>query len=498
MNIATLLANTARAQGNETALFHGTAPVRSYRDLARAAATLAHGMQERLGVARGDRILLWAGNSPGYVEAMFAAWYAGAIIVPVNPALHAREVASIAGDAGARLCLAGPDRTAALAALLPDRAVLPMDPATFDGLRGDDRGMAVAGPSDIAWIFYTSGTTGRPKGAMLSHGNLLTMAYAYLADADFLSPADTFLHLAPQSHAAGLLMLAHIMKGARHVIPDPPGFDPEDVCRLTRAFGSATSFMSPTMLARFIATPSLDGDVIAHTRTILCGGAPIYVEDMKRALAVLGPKVWNGYGQGEAPCTISALPKAWAADTAHPDFDRRLASVGIARSGVEIAMRAADGTLHPTGEGEVAVRGPIVMHGYWNDLAATQAALRDGWLMTGDVGVMDDDGLLTLKGRVKELIISGGSNIYPREIEEVLLRHPAVTEAAVVGAPDAEWGEKVVAFIVPRDGAAVTAADLDALCLDQIARFKRPRDYRFVPALPKNNAGKVLKRDLTP
>jgi long-chain acyl-CoA synthetase len=498
MNIASLLANAARSQGNETAVFLGERPVWTYREMARRAATLAHGLQHRLGVARGDRILLWAGNSPEYVEVIFAAWFAGAVIVPVNVALHPREVASIANDCGARVCFTPLEKVGPLQGFVPSQQrprILPIKETTLDELRGEEFGLADVSSSDTAWVFYTSGTTGRPKGAMLSHQNLLAMSLSYLADVDFLSPQDSFFHLAPQSHAAGLLMLAHVMKGARNVIPDPAGFDPDEVCRLTRTFGSVTSFMSPTMLGRFIAAPTLGDDVIARTRTILCGGAPIYVEDMKRALDVLGPKVWNGYGQGEAPCTISALPKAWL-DPSHPDFERRVASVGVARSGVEIAVRVADGSMNRTGGGEVAVRGPVVMSGYWRDEPATQAALRDGWLMTGDLGVIDDDGLLTLRGRAKELIISGGSNIYPREVEEVLLRHPSVVEVAVVGAPDPVWGENVVAFVVARSGREVTASELDELCLSQIARFKRPKEYRFLPGLPKNNAGKVLKREL--
>jgi long-chain acyl-CoA synthetase len=495
MNIASLLANTARSQGNETAIFHGERPVWTYREMARRAATLAQGLQHRLGVARGDRILLWAGNSPEYVEVMFAAWFAGAVIVPVNVALHPREVAAIANDCCSTVCFAPLERTGTLQEFVASRQA-PLDETTLNQLRGEECSLADVLSSDIAWIFYTSGTTGRPKGAMLSHQNLLAMTLAYLADVDFLSPQDSFFHLAPQSHAAGLLMLAHVMKGARNVIPDPAGFDPDEVCRLTRTFGSVTSFMSPTMLGRFIAASALDDDVIAGTRTILCGGAPIYVEDMKRALDVLGPKVWNGYGQGEAPCTISALPKTWLADPSHPDFERRVASVGVARSGVEIAVRAADGSLSRTGNGEIAVRGPVVMSGYWGDEPATRAALREGWLMTGDLGVIDDDGLLTLKGRAKELIISGGSNIYPREVEEVLLRHPGVAEVAVVGAPDPVWGENVVAFVVARAGGEVTASELDELCMSQIARFKRPKEYRFLLELPKNNAGKVLKREL--
>jgi long-chain acyl-CoA synthetase len=499
MNIASLLANTAMSQSNETAVFHGERPVWTYRELAQRAATLAQGLQHRLGIARGDRVLLWAGNSPEYIEVMFAAWFAGAVIVPVNYALHPREVASVAEDCRATVCFAPPEKIGALqefTASQRQRHILPVEKTTLDELRGEESGVADVALSDTAWIFYTSGTTGRPKGAMLSHQNLLAMTFSFLADVDSLSPQDSLFHLAPQSHAGGLLMLAHVMKGTRNVIPDPAGFDPDEVCRLTRKFGSVSSFMSPTMLARFISAPSLDEEAITGTRTILCGGAPIYVEDMKRALGVLGPKVWNGYGQGEAPCTISALPKSWLADPLHPDFERRLASVGFARSGVEIAVRAADGSLSRTGDGEIAVRGPVVMSGYWGDQPATRAALRDGWLMTGDLGVIEDDGLLTLKGRAKELIISGGSNIYPREVEEALLRHPGVAETAVVGTPDPVWGESVVAFVVARSGYEVTDSGLDEFCLTQIARFKRPKEYRFLPELPKNNAGKVLKGEL--
>jgi long-chain acyl-CoA synthetase len=499
MNIGSLLANTASNQGSETAVFHGTRPIWTYREMARRASTLAHGLQHRLGIRRGDRILLWSSNSPEYLEVMFATWFAGAVIVPINAALHPREVASIAGNCAAKTCFTSLSRIGALQELVGSGEgckLLPIDETTLNDLRGQDLGLADVQPTDTAWIFYTSGTTGRPKGAMLSHSNLLAMTFAYLADIDFLSPQDSFFHIAPQSHAVGLFALAHIMKGTRNVIPDTASFDPDEICRLIRAFGSTTAFMSPTMLARLLAAPALDEAVIAQTRTILCGGAPIYVEDMKRALALLGPKVWNGYGQGEAPCTITALPKNWLSDPSHPHYERRLASVGIARSGVEIAIRDANRSLTSTGEGEVAVRGPVVMSGYWGDEQSTRAALVGGWLMTGDLGAIDEDGLLTLKGRAKELIISGGSNIYPREVEEVLLRHPAVAEVAVVGTPDPVWGERIVAFVVARTGSQVTASELDTHCLSEIARFKRPKEYRFSSFLPKNNHGKVLKREL--
>jgi len=217
MNIASLLATTARGQGNDTAVFLSERPLWTYRELARHASTLAHGLQGRLGVAPGDRIVLWSGNSPEYIEVMFAAWFAGAVIVPVNIALYPKEVASIAADCGASLCFAAPEKTSALQDEIssPGSRILPIDAATLNDLRGEEHGFLNVPPTDTAWIFYTSGTTGRPKGAMLSHLNLLAMAFAYLADADFLSPRDSFLHLAPQSHAGGLVMLAHIMKGTK-------------------------------------------------------------------------------------------------------------------------------------------------------------------------------------------------------------------------------------------------------------------------------------------
>jgi long-chain acyl-CoA synthetase len=223
----------------------------------------------------------------------------------------------------------------------------------------------------------------------------------------------------------------------------------------------------------------------------------MYLEDLLRAMDVVGPKLAQIYGQGEAPMTITALSKVLHADRNHPKWQQRMTSVGTPRTDVEVRLVDADDRDVPVGEaGEVLVRGDVVMAGYLNDAAATAAALRGGWLHTGDVGAFDPDGFLTLKDRVKDVIISGGSNIYPREIEEVLLRHPAVQEVSVFGLADPDWGENVVAAIVLRPGASACEGDLDALCIDQIARFKRPKRYLFLAELPKNNYGKVLKTKL--
>ena len=229
--------------------------------------------------------------------------------------------------------------------------------------------------------------------------------------------------------------------------------------------------------------------------TITYGGGPMYLADIEQALQVIGPHFAQIYGQGESPMTITVLPRDVINDRSHPRHRERLASVGHAQPMLELSIRDAAGVELPTGEtGEVCVRGDIVMQGYWQQPEATAAAIRSGWLYTGDVGRLDDEGYLTLLDRSKDLIISGGSNIYPREVEEVLMQHPAVHEASVIGRRDAEWGEVVVAYVVAC--AEVDAAALDAFCSAHIARFKRPKIYRFVDALPKNNYGKVLKTEL--
>jgi long-chain acyl-CoA synthetase len=251
------------------------------------------------------------------------------------------------------------------------------------------------------------------------------------------------------------------------------------------------------MVSRLINDPRAGAADTRGLKSIIYGGAPMYLADLKRALELLGPKLYNLYGQGESPMTITGLDKAMHADTAHPKWEERLTSAGVARTGVAAKVVGENGRELPFGEvGEIVTASDCVMLGYWNNPDANARTLRDGWLWTGDIGCMDEDGFVTIKDRSKDMIISGGANIYPREIEEVLLTHPAVLETAVVARPHAEWGEEVIAFVVVREGATVDAGTLDKLCLDNIARFKRPKDYRFVMSLPKNNYGKILKTEL--
>lgn len=494
MNLAHTLRRIAAAEPGRPALFEGDRLLHDYGALARRAGRLATGLRAR-GWKPGDRIVLFMHNHPAYLELMYGAWWAGLAVVPVNAKLHLREAQWIVEHSGARAAFVTADVGAELRA--PDGCIDVDTPGYEVLFGGEEAELAPRARDDLAWLFYTSGTTGRPKGVMLTHRNLMTMALAYFVDVDALDRRDAIVYAAPMSHGAGLYAIPHVMAGARHVVPASGGFDPAEVFALARSVGRLTLFAAPTIVKRLVdhaEAHGLDGEGF---QTVVYGGAPMYAEDIKRALKVMGPRFVQIYGQGESPMTITSLQRHHLLDAAHPRHAQRLASVGVPQTPVEVRIADAEGRPLPAGEiGEVLVRGDTVMAGYWQDPAATAAAVRDGWLFTGDMGSLDADGFLTLKDRSKDLVISGGSNIYPREVEEVLLLAPGVAEVSVVGAPDPEWGEVVVAFVVPRPGHAPDAAALDAVCLEHIARFKRPKRYVFVDALPKNNYGKVLKTEL--
>ena len=498
MNLAHLLDASARAFPDRPAVSVGDRRLFDYAAYGALAARLAGGLTAT-GLKPGDRVVLAMSNNPEYLAILFALWRAGLVAVPANARLHAREIAFIAADCGAKLCLATPDLAAALSPELePSTRLVELGDADWRKLAAADvAAVSERRAEDLAWIFYTSGTTGRPKGAMLSHRNLMTMAVLYLADVDLLTADDTHFHLAAQSHATGLFGLSHIARATHQVLPPSGGFSPAEVADLLALHRNATFFVPPTGLRRLLGDPAFAGARIENIRTILLGAAPVYAADLKAGYEAFGPRLWNGYGQGESPCTITAMPKGLLFAAIAAGDEARMVSVGLARTGIEVAVvDAEDRPLNPGEVGEVVVRGDTVMSGYWNLGQASSDALRGGWLHTGDMGALDGGGFLTLLDRAKDLVISGGSNIYPREIEDVLLEHKSVAEVAVIGVPDAEWGESVMALIVAREGASVEIAELEALCLQRIARFKRPKHWRFVDSLPKNSAGKVLKREI--
>ncbi|MBM3384466.1 MAG: long-chain fatty acid--CoA ligase [Betaproteobacteria bacterium] len=485
MNLAHLLHRSARWLPEAPALALGEGATAGYGKLSRRVASLAGGLRGRLGLEPGDRVALAMKNCPEYWEVLFACWHAGLAAVPMNAKLHPREFEYILGNCGAKACFATPDLAGEIAGV----ETIATGSAEYRRLEAVAIPVAETAPGDLAWLFYTSGTTGVPKGAMLTQRNLLFAVQAYFADIDKLGPQDAILHAAPLSHGSGLYGLPHFAAGALNVIPESGGFDAGEMFRLLERWPGASFFAAPTMVVRMLASPAARAP--RHLKTITYGGAAMYVADALRAIDLFGgERLYQLFGQGESPMTITGLPQS-----CHVRREK-LESCGLARTGVEVRVVDGEDRDLPPGEtGEILTRSDCVMAGYWENPGATGQALRGGWLHTGDLGSLDAAGFLTLRDRSKDMIISGGSNIYPREIEEVLLRHPAVAECAVVGRAHPEWGEEVVAFVVRRQ-AAVGAGELDALCLENIARFKRPREYRFVEGLPKNNYGKVLKTEL--
>jgi acyl-CoA synthetase (AMP-forming)/AMP-acid ligase II len=479
VNLFALLDQAASRFADRGAVYLGARQMHTWGELRDRALRLAASLG-----APGTRVAIASENRPEIIELMFGVWAAECVYVPINYKLHPSEMVQILEDSGAASVFASPKIASTL------EVDVPVEIIGSDSYERRFRAAPVAPPvSDpqrLAWLFYTSGTTGRSKGAMLSHRNLMAMTVSHLADFDAPDENCSLVHGAPMSHGSGLYVPPYVLRAARQVVPESAAFEPDEFLDLCETHPGCSAFLAPTMVHRLVQT----GRACPHNlRTIVYGGGPMYVDSLKKAMAAFGPVFVQLYGQGEAPMTITGLRRADHVGTG----DAVLGSVGYARSGVDVAVLRDDGTSAPVGEvGEIVCRGDVVMSGYWNNPDATAATLQNGWLRTGDMGSFDERGYLTLRDRSKDVVISGGSNIYPREVEEVLLEHPGVVEAGVVGAPDDEWGEVVVAFIV----GSVSEAELDAHLLERIARFKRPKRYEFIDELPKNSYGKVLKRAL--
>ena len=506
MNLAHLLQRQARMAPASPAIFEGTRVVATHSQWAQRCQHLANQFQAA-GLHPGDRVALFMRNHVRYLEVIFAAWWAGLVVVPINAKLHLREAQWIINNAQARWAFVTGDITVNNGEQLCGlERVIDVDSAQADAIwrltdPSTDTPISDRQASDLAWLFYTSGTTGRPKGVMITHRNLMTMGLTYFNDVDAIAAQDCIAYAAPMSHGAGIYAIPHLMAGARHMVPPSGGFDPEELFALGQQMGPLSMFAAPTIVKRLVdhaEVAKLSVPVCGQSfKTVVYGGAPMYAADIQRALRVMGPRFVQIYGQGESPMVGAALSRHHLQDSAHPRHLERLSSVGVAQTPVLIRVSDPQGRDLPQGDvGEILIKGDSVMAGYWQNPEATAHAIQNGWLFTGDMGCLDSDGFLTLKDRSKDLIISGGSNIYPREIEEVLLHAPGVAEVAVVGAPDAEWGEVVVAFVVPQPGHTIDTAALDEFCLQEVARFKRPKRYEIMSSLPKNNYGKVLKTEL--
>ncbi|HUN70551.1 MAG TPA: AMP-binding protein [Burkholderiales bacterium] len=489
------------AHRDRPAVALGERTVYTYGELEQRVRRLAGALRAACGDRSGERVVLVMRNTVQYVELMFAIWAAGLCAVPVNSKLHPKELDYVLRDCGARVCISHGELLEGLKGVtggFEGLELIDAESSRYEQMAaGHLTPLRPAAEEDLAWIFYTSGTTGRPKGVMLTHANLVAMAMCFHADVVAVDHRDAIVHAAPLSHGSGLYAIPVWMKGGRQVVPPSGGFDAAELFAIVASVERVNLFASPTIVKRMVRYVEEAAPPTNNLKTVIVGGAPFYVEDVRGAVARLGPKIAQIYGQGETPMTITAQSASDIEAAIKRDDDEMLASVGARQSLVEVQVWDAGDQLCPAGTlGEVVVRGATVMKGYWNNPQASENTLAGGWLRTGDVGYLTERGLLVLKDRSKDVIISGGSNIYPREVEEILLLHPDVADAAVIGRPSAEWGEEVCAFVVVRKGRSLASQDLDRLCLDRIARFKRPKEYVFVESLPKNNTGKVLKTAL--
>ncbi len=506
MNIGDFFTIAAERHPDRPAFVWGD-EVTTYRQANDRVNALAAGLCE-LGLAPGERvgILMW--NRPQLLESFFATWKAGGCVVPLNARFVADEVIYHLQDPRATVVVFGQEFKETMTQI---RDQLPLvkhficvgdshsDHISYEELVAGKKGTRPpdlqVGDSDLAWLFYTSGTTGRPKGAMLTYGNLTFAAVGWVADLMHLEPEDVALHAATLTHGAGFHSLALTMKASTQVILKPARFDPENFCATVAKHRVTNTWLVPTQIKMLLNYPDLDRWDLSSLKWVVYGGSPMYVEDLKDALQRIGPVFVQLFGQGETPMTGTYL-RAQEHIIDGPGSER-LASCGHARSGLEVSIVDENDRELPRGTaGELCVRGPTVMKGYWERPEATAETLRNGWLHTGDVAYMDEQGYVFILDRTKDLIISGGSNIYPREVEEVLLQHPAVSEVCVLGVPDELWVEAVKAVVVLKSGTTATEEEIIAFAGERMAGYKKPKSVDFVNELPKNPVGKILKREL--
>jgi acyl-CoA synthetase (AMP-forming)/AMP-acid ligase II len=476
---------------------------RTVREVGERVARLAGALQG-MGVAPGDRVAILALNSDRYHEYLLAVPWAGAVLVPVNIRWSASEIGYALADSGARVLLVD-DAFAAMLPQLRERydalatvihcgdGPAPANTLDYEDLVAGHQPVSDAdrGAGELAGIFYTGGTTGDPKGVMISHRNIVWSAMGMVASGHFLAPGGRYLHVAPMFHLADLTAWAgREMMGGTHVIV--PSFSPAAVADAVQAHRVTDVLLVPTMVQLLVNQPGIAEYDFSSLKHLTYGAAPITETVLHSAMKLFpGAGFLQGYGMTEMSPVIALLAPG---DHADPRL-RRAAGRAAMHAEVKI-VGADDGEVPPGTVGEVVARGGGVMLGYWNQPEETARALRGGWMHTGDAAYMDEQGYIFIVDRIKDMIISGGENVYSAEVENVLARHPAVADCAVVGVPDEQWGERVHAVIVAAGGAEPSGDALREFCRQHIGGYKVPRSFEFVDALPLSGAGKVLKREL--
>lgn len=505
MNTFAFLEKSARHRPDQAALVQGSETV-TYRQFHERALAIGGNLLAQ-GCEPGDRVAFCLANSPRIMELIFGCFAAGLIVVPVNARLHAREMAYIVGNSGAKVLVHGGEYQAGIAAnadLFAGVSRYCTEPA--DGAKpfaellesANALSRAVdAAPDDLCWLFYTSGTTGKPKGAMWNHRMVKCVIMNYLADLHNIQPGETVLHCAPMSHGSGIIALPAVARGATNAMTETSSFEIDSLlATVARLQVSHIAFMAPTQIVKLLEDYEPGKHDISSLTAITYGGAPIYVDQLRQAIDTFGPIFVQLYGQGESPITITGMGAGLHAELLTAG-DPRIGSAGQVRTDVEAhCVDENDNPLPPGMAGEVVARGDVVMPGYWNNPEATAEALRGGWLHTGDIGYFDDQGYLFLLDRAKDMVISGGNNIYPREVEEVLIQHPKIAMCVVFGIPDDYWGEAVHAVVVTKPGENMTAREVIDFCGEHLAGYKKPKAVDFVDELPVSGYGKILRREV--
>jgi fatty-acyl-CoA synthase len=485
-------ARRRRLSPDRTALVHGTA-TRTYAQLDDRCRALAAGLRE-LGVGRGDRVAYLGPNDPALIETLFATAALGAVFVPLNWRLTATELAYIAGDCAPSVLVHAPAMAGTTAAMAGDGSapaahLIEVGPA-FEALATapvPGRLDEVVALDDPAVIIYTSGTTGRPKGATLSHGNITWNCVNVLIDTE-LAADDVALVCAPLFHVAALDMISlpTLMKGGTVVLMG--AFEPDAVLRLIAEHRVTVMFGVPAMFNAMAQVPAFPSADLSSLRRLLCGGAPVPLTTIHTYLD-RGVAFLQGYGTTETAPGALFLGAERAAEKA--------GTAGVPSFFTDVRVVGPDGhDVMPGEKGEVIVAGPNVMLGYWGRPDATAEVMDGEWFRSGDVAMVDDEGYVTIVDRMKDMIISGGENVYPAEVEDAIYSHPLVAECAVIGVPDERWGEVGRAIVVLRPGARLDERSLLDHLDGRLARYKLPRSVVFAGSLPRSGAGKVLKREL--
>ncbi|MEU8619177.1 long-chain fatty acid--CoA ligase [Streptomyces sp. NPDC048623] len=491
-NLATLLVHSAATRADHVAVRHDDTTL-TYRQLDEASARLATLLREK-GVGPGDRVTMTMPNVPLFPVVYYGILRAGAVVVPVNPLLKAREVAYVLRDAGARAALVHPmfaDEVSEAAAATGTTCLVTGPESFHDLLLSVEPATEVADTADddTALILYTSGTTGTPKGAELTHRNLLSNAATTAETLLLLTCDDVLFGGLPLFHAFGQTCALNTAVAAGATLTLLPRFDPARALEIMRRDGVTVFLGVPTMYSALLHAEGREEYDLPGLRLGVSGGAALPVEVLHGFEKAFGATVLEGYGLSETS-PVAAFN--------HPDRPRRPGSIGTPVRGVEMRLVGEDGSEPAPGEvGEITVRGENVMKGYFGNPAATGDAVRDGWFHTGDLARVDEEGCYFVVDRKKDMIIRGGYNVYPREIEEVLYEHPAVAEAAVVGVPHPLHGEEVAAVVVLRRGAEATDGEIRAYVKERVAAYKYPRIVTLADELPKGPTGKILKREIT-